>query len=221
MAVNWFEGGRRTSQLAIGLVALGGAVIVLSTEQPDPEFTTYGPSAPWMVSSEPCPDEAHLERIWDYDWGGEERGIGLCFIPFAHDQFAYADAEPPPEALEQAKERSRRFQEENDARVARGDPPMIPPPLPSWAYTAEEYSPVFLSYVGERKSAFEVTPELREAALDRQSGALWEARKASFGAVASWVFGICIFLWAFTLAMGWIVRGFAGVPSGRDFRTDP
>ena len=33
-----------------------------------------------------------------------------------------------------------------------------------------------------------------------------------------WVAGMIIFVWVFTAVLGWIVRGFAGVPQGRDFR---
>jgi hypothetical protein len=32
------------------------------------------------------------------------------------------------------------------------------------------------------------------------------------------VLGICAFIWLFAAVMGWIIRGFAGVPSGQDFK---
>ena len=218
MAVNWFEGGRRISQLIIGLVAAGGALIVALVEQPDPEFTTYGPSAPWIVGQQPCPEDAHGEYLWDYDWGGDERGVKLCFIALSDGSFAIADADPPPAELERRKQDSAKWIVENNARVAAGDTPLIPPPLPAWFYTASENSSSFIEYVGARRGDFTVTEEMRQAAIERQSGARWDARKHMFNEAAPWVAGIAAFLWAFTFAMGWIIRGFAGIPGGQDFK---
>ena len=218
MGINWFEGGRRISQLFIGLVAAGGLAIVAFTAQPNPEFTTYGPDAPWIVANEPCPESGHIEYLWDYDWGGKERGVKLCFIAFQDGTFPIQRTDPPPEEVKKQEEASRRFQEENRARVERGEPPMIAPPLPGWFYTAEEYSGSFTEYVDRRRSEFEVTDELKAQARERQSGALWDERQKILGEVFPWAAGICIFLWLFTAAMGWIVRGFAGIPTGRDFK---
>ncbi|TRD10905.1 hypothetical protein FGU71_02875 [Erythrobacter insulae] len=218
MGINWFEGGRRISQLFIGLVAAGGLAIVAFADQPDPEFTTYGPDAPWIVASEPCPKSGHTEYLWDYDWGGNERGVKLCFIAWRDGTFPIQRADTPPEEIKRQEEASRRFQEENRARVERGEPPMIPPPLPSWFYTAEKYSERFAEYVDQRRSEFKVTEELKAKARERQSGALWDERRRMFGEVFPWIGGICAFLWLFTAAMGWIIRGFAGVPTGQDFR---
>lgn len=220
MAINWFEGGRRISHLLMGLVAVGGLAVVVFTEQPNPEFTTYGPNAPWIVANEPCPETGHVEWIWDYDWGGKQNGMKLCFIAFQDGTFPIERADPPPEEIERQKEASQRFQEENRARMERGDPPMIPPPLPGWFYTADKYSGRFMEYVAGRRAAFEVSEELRAEARARQSGALWDQRSKVFGEAFPWVAGICIFLWLFTTGMGWIIRGFAGIPQGRDFKQD-
>lgn len=218
MAVNWFEGGRRISQLIIGLVAAGGALIVALVESPDPEFTTYGPSAPWIVTQQPCPENAHVEYLWDYGWGGDERGVRLCFIALSDGSFPIAVADPPPTEIERRKQDSAKWIAENNARVAGGDAPLIPPPSAAWFYTASEYSSRFIEYVGTRRSEFRVTEEMRQAAIERQSGALWDARKMAFSEALPWVAGICGFLWAFTFAMGWIIRGFAGIPAGQDFK---
>jgi hypothetical protein len=219
MAINWFEGGRRISQMTIGLVAVGGALIVVFVEQPDPEFTTYGPSAPWIVAKQPCPASGHIEHLWNFDWGGDDRGVQLCFIALDDGLFPVADANPPPEEIERMKQNSAKWIAENNARAASGEPLLIPPAQPKWYYTANEHSNTFDEYVAKRRSEFGITDELARAAIARKSGALWDDRYRVFNETAPWIAGICGFLWALTWAVGWIIRGFAGVPSGQDFRS--
>ncbi len=216
--MNWFEGGRRICHLLMGLVVAGGLVIVAITDQPDPEFVTYGPEAPWSVANKPCPQDGHIERLWDYDWGGEERGVTLCFTALDDGTFPVQVADPPPEEIERREQASKDWSAENDARSERGETILLPPPYLQWYYTAAEYSPRFDQYVARRRSEFSIDDEMREAARERQSGALWDERKKVFGEVFPWVSGICIFLWLFTVAVGWIIRGFAGVPHGMDFK---
>jgi|GEM_PF-3469346 len=218
MAINWFEGGRRICQLLMGIVAVGGFGIVAFTEQPDPQFVTYGPEAPWIVSDNPCPNSGYIKRLWDYDWGGEERGVSLCFIALDDGTFPVQVADPPPGELERREQASREWSAENDARLERGETILPPPSWPNWYFTAARYSIEFDQYVARRSSAFEIDADMRENARERQSSALWDERSRVFGEVFPWVAGIWVFLWLFTTAMGWIIRGFAGIPQGMDFK---
>ena len=87
-----------------------------------------------------------------------------------------------------------------------------------WFYVAPEYDEKVQSYISESVSKLRVTPELAGRLRDSLSSARWDDRKKAFNEAMPWVAGICGFLWAFTFAMGWIIRGFAGIPTGQDFK---
>lgn len=214
MAINWFEGGRRISYIFMGLVAASGAAYVIWTEEPDPILVSRGPSMPLFVSSAPCPDEWAVTYLWDYDWGGEKPGLRMCFTPLPNGSFPYAIAPTPPEEIE----RQQAEEHENQKRIERGELP-IPIVGKPWFYGASEYSMEFVQYKKKAIANLEITPELRETLEASRSNLKRDKRNEAFAEAVPWVAGMCAFIWAFTFAMGWIVRGFAGVPRGQDFRS--
>ncbi len=223
MAINWFEGGRRISNLCSGVVVIIGVVTVLWRDDPDPVLSIRGPTMPWFVSEEPCPENAYVHHLRDYDWGGEKPGLRLCFLPI-NGQIPYAIAPTPPEVIEQQaqadQENQRRNTKENERRMANGEAPLVPvPPMRSpWFYTAPEYDERAQAYVSESISNLRITPELATALNDSVSSVLWEDRKEAFRKASPWIFGIWSFIVAFTFVTGWIIRGFAGIPAGKDFK---
>lgn len=44
----------------------------------------------------------------------------------------------------------------------------------------------------------------------------WSSIWNHFQFISLWAFGGVIFIYAFSWSIGWIVRGFAGIPSGKD-----
>ena len=213
MATNWFEGGRRISKLCMGIVLAAGAATVLLRNDPDPVLSSRGPTMPWFVSSDACPDNAYVHHLWKYDWGGEKPGLRLCYLPMPDGSIPYAVAPTPPDALE----KQAREEQENARRIANGEPPKLTINMP-WFYVAPEYDEKVQSYISESVSKLRVTPELAGRLRDSLSSARWDDRKKAFNEAMPWVAGICGFLWAFTFAMGWIIRGFAGIPTGQDFK---
>lgn len=55
---------------------------------------------------------------------------------------------------------------------------------------------------------------------DELSGKVWESRKSIWAECFGALFGGLIFFGVFTWLIGWIVRGFLGVPNGSDFRLE-
>lgn len=210
MAINWFEGARRISKILMGIVVTIGAATVLWRNDPYPVLTTRGPKMPWFVSGEPCPANAYIRSEWDYDWGGTKPGLRLCYLPLDNGSIPYAVAPTPPEE-------ARRQTEESKRRAAKGMPPAITINSP-WFYGAPDYDAKVQDYVSASISDLRVTPDLTKRLKDSLASVRWQDRKDAFTEAFPWVAGICAFLWAFTFGMGWIVRGFAGIPSGQDFR---
>lgn len=223
MAINWFEGGRRISNLCIATVIAIGVTTVFWRDDPDPVLSIRGPTMPWFVSETACPEDAYVRYLWGYQWGGEKPGLRLCFLP-VNGKIPYAIAPTPPEALEREvqsdQENRRRYEKENERRLQRGEPPMVPvtPMKSPWFYTASEYDERVQAYVSESIETLRITPELAGELNDSISSVRWADRKKAFGQAAPWVFGIWAFIIAFTYAVGWIVRGFAGIPTGQDFK---
>lgn len=212
MAVNWFEGGRRISKLFMTLVALGGLAYVIFVNEPTPTLSIRGPTMPWFVNDEECKSPSYERHLWDYDWGGKKRGLTLCFMALDNGTIPYAVAPTPPEV-------KRREEAEDRAREARGEPPPLERLIKSpWFYGASEYDSRVQAYVNQSVADLKVTPELRQRLIDTRAKARWRAHRQAFDEAAPWVLGICAFIWLFTAVMGWIVRGFAGVPSGQDFK---
>ncbi len=209
MAVNWFEGGRRISSLCIGIVVAAGAATIIWSNDPDPVLTSRGPGLPWFVADRACPDSSYVREIWDYDWGGKEPGLRLCFLTY-EGRVPYAVA-PTPKEEKQKQEREYR------EAAARGEPPAIRFEEP-WFYTASEYDPRVETYVSQSIANLRITPGLQKRLEGSAWSVWWRGKRQAFDTAAPWVFGVCAGIWVFTLVVGWIVRGFAGVPSGQDFR---
>lgn len=213
MAVNWFEGGRRISKLLMAVVALGGAAYVAFASVPMPTLSIRGPTMPWFVNDEDCKYPSLQKPLWNYDWGGGKPGLLLCFMASSNGQIPYAVAPTPPEE----KAREARQQAEDRERIAHGEPPPLRFSMP-WFYTANQFDDRVDAYVNKSVADLKVSPELRQRLKETRSAVRWRAYKRAFNDAAPWVLGICAFIWVFTAVMGWIIRGFAGVPSREDFK---
>ena len=213
MAINWFEGGRRISKLCMGIVVTVGAATVFWRDDPRPVLSVYGPTMPWFVSPSACPENAYVRVLWDYDWGGEKPGLELCYLPLSGGRVPYAIAPTPPETLKKQAQRER----ENERRIAKGGPPTIFL-YSAWFYGAPSDDERVQAYVSESVSSLRISPELAKRLRESLSSVRWNDRKEAFNDALPWVAGMSGFIWAFTFAMGWIIRGFAGIPIGQDFK---
>lgn len=211
MAVNWFEGGRRITGLLQASVALVGAFYVLFGSSGNAVvFETRSPDQNFQLTFEPCryPD---LTRNIGYKVElrrGDARDIELCFRQdingiLYRDYPAPVVVMPPPLTM-------------------RGEPPRPPQPPPRYFLAGAAFSPEVQAYVDERVDVFrharyEWESIARDSLLQGKLWRIWYRLKEAW----PWVFGLAFGLWIFASTIGWIIRGFAGIPSGKDFRAHP
>lgn len=209
MTINWFEGGRRISAFFMWAIAIGGGVYILWAEPSTVYFESSYPDDPWSFTGEDCPYPNHSEFLWRYSFTPDDnRAVSLCFRVSETERIPFRvaptpEGAPPPAALESSVE---------------GLPP-IPGPALKWYFEGETYSAPVQDYFLQRTAAFRMTPQLESAVGDGLSSLEWKAKWQRAKDAAPWVGGLIFFIWAFTSILGWIIRGFAGIPARSDFRT--
>lgn len=204
MAINWFEGGRRITKLIGGAVALGGLLYVVIDNRTDyVTFETDSPDTPWAYTTAYCDYPDRSQTIENGIFLKRSMDVQLCF------------RETEGSLLYKFAGYQEDQQKPNNVRV----PPRVggPAKTPLY-YQADSYSAEATAYMLERKDNFVLTPQMRAAASDQQWKKSWIARWDRFGEAFKWVAGINFGLIVITFAIGWIVRGFAGIPTGRDFK---
>jgi len=80
----------------------------------------------------------------------------------------------------------------------------------------EKYTPDVNQYVDNTSLAF-VIPKAYEEKLDKQ---WWSKRFNGLGAIFGWMLLNLTMLFLFAWAVGWIVRGFIGIPQRQDKKSD-
>jgi hypothetical protein len=78
----------------------------------------------------------------------------------------------------------------------------------------DKYSSDVTQYAAQRVREFSMSAADQDWADSRY----WPARADQAWTVARWVASGWLALWLFTVAVGWIVRGFAGIPNGQDHK---
>lgn len=216
--VNWFEGGRRISKLLMAIVAAIGVFILYGTTAQTPTFFTAGPGEPWRFETRACKSPDYSRYQLDTKVGDED--VDLCFEALPNGKIPYALAPEPADAAKARQERMNRESAEAAAKAkARGEPPpLILEQIPKWYYNGDPYEEPTMSYISERASAFRLTPQMTQQVRESSSRRLWAARWETINESFPWVMGTIAAIWALTMVIGWIVRGFAGVPMGADFR---
>lgn len=206
MAVNWFEGGRRIRDLLLWAVAIGGGVYVIWGNTPSVYFSTEYPDDPWQFTGEECRYPNESKYLWSYAFKpGDKRSVLLCYRANERERIPYRDAPTPKDA-----------------------PPPVITVIPGadkatvsaskWYYEGESYDTAVVAYMNLRTAAFQMTPSLESAARDGLGKLTWNAGVQRFKEAFPWVGGLMAALWFITGVLGWIVRGFAGISAGADFR---
>lgn len=199
MGVNWFEGGRRITlfiQWFVGLACV--AYILFSSNPKDVTLVSTLPSEKFIYTGAQCEYGDHKEN-----WGimlfpdGKRRPLTLCFAGnsnFDGDivfREGVADEDYP------------------DRNIKKGEQVF-------WA--ASPYSTEVQEYAAARAK----TEVFRKRVLEEAANQFWmQSWKAMWARLKEClpILGFGIFgLWIFSGVLGWIVRGFFGVPSGSDFR---
>lgn len=214
MAINWFEGGRRITFLLQAIVALGGiAYVLLDGSGREAVFETRNPDQNFQLTFEPCryPD---ISRALDL--AGTTRSnppVLLCFREAPQGggimyRFAREDPEqpvaPPP------------------TYDPEGPPPLVRTArMNRYYYVLPSYDVRVMNYIDRRIDRFREAGTYQEV-VDNYATQIWvRAYWARVKEALPWVVGFIIGIALVTSVLGWIIRGFAGIPSGKDFRSSP
>lgn len=238
MATNWFEGGRRITKLCMAIAALVGVYnAYFEYNPPALEFSTASPRDAWhpTLVAEDAPDWAKAslvcvreEFLWDFEIKpGLVRDVSLCFRPDEGGEIVYFSSAEEAiylERVEAAIAKAEAAGELEDARALKAEADRLRQNLKkaqirsaqnlTWEETEVEIS----KYIAQRVADFSVTPvalakiekELPRIERERLAGHVTEVL-----AIAAYFIGG---FWLFSFVSGWIVRGFAGIPRGQDFR---
>lgn len=203
--MNWFEGGRRIRDLLLGAVALGGVGYVVLGDSPSVYFSTEFPGDPWKFTGDSCSYPNESRYLWRYAFkSGDQRSVLLCYRVNERGKIPYQEAPPPKDAPPPKI---------NVTTI--GSPPI---PEPKWYFEGESFDARVTNYMATRTAEFRMTPALEAAARQGLRRLGWNAVWQRLKDTLLWVGGFAIVLWIITAMFGWIVRGFAGIPAGEDFR---
>lgn len=203
MAVNWFEGGRRIRDLICWAAIAGAGIYVIWGGSDQITFETHAPDEPWALASKPCDHSDHLEYGPSFKFSnGKERSVLLCFRATERGRFRYLETTRPANAPPKIN-------------VVIGGPP---PPETKWYYEGTEYQTEVVDYFLKGKASFEISPALDKEVVDSLTAIEWKAGQERLGDAVKAVGGSLAGFWLLTAVLGWILRGFAGIPAGADHR---
>lgn len=242
MSINWFEGGRRITWLIIAITAAIGAYnAFFEYRQPALQFSTGSPRDAWhptlaAAASSPGWGQASLVCAREEFLSGFEikpgliRDVSLCFLADEAGDIVYLSAAEETKYLqrvEAAIAQASAAQKLDDARALALEASRLRHNMKmaqaksAQGLTLEETEAEVSNYVAQRVADFSVTP----AALATIEKELPRIERERFVSHVREVLSIAAYFiggfWLFSFVIGWIVRGFAGIPRGWDFRTGP
>ena len=217
MAINMFEGARRIAKLIAVFIVVGFGIAIVSDSPRREEviFTITGPGQPTILGCDAS--VGNKEHKYTETRRGNDVEITLCF---QERKFFTAKAKNPfmdlpmegfdPDAY-LASDQKRKIVDPYEVVN------LIPYHVDKatgvvWGNTKS--SPEVTQYMSSVLATFQI-PEAEEDRINN----LWWSEKLKL--VGSYFFGMLASLagwWAFTWTVGWIVRGFMGIPRGSDSR---
>lgn len=202
--MNWFEGGRRILALISGLVLLGGVIyavfgggesqVIVETSQPDERFK-------WTLHSCNYPDQ---EKPWinKIRYGDNAPVTTVACFRVNTDGQIWIGYGP-----------------ETELAFPRGKSGATLPHVKiRKMISADTYSDQAEAYMHSRMDSFKFTDQEMQKIGRDQWMIGWTRFWDRVQQAVSWVAGIVAGLWALATVLGWIVRGFAGIPNGQDFK---
>lgn len=220
----------------MAIAALGGGIAIYSHKPPSIQFYTTTPGDRWRPSLVPAdsPEWAKAplecsrsETFWDFEIKpGFVRNVSLCFLGNDQGKIVYYSGAEEAERLKRveiALSRAKSSGKLDDVRSLSEEAAQVRSKLSKDGlnkWSGEPYDPEVKSYIDKRVAEFEVNPSIL-AAIDKD---LPPIEREAFFQHAIEVLSIAVYFiggfWAFSFVVGWIVRGFAGIPRGKDFRPD-
>lgn len=207
MAINWFEGGRRIVSLFAGLILLGGTGYLFFGDTDNRVvLESSSPEARLHWTLDRC-DYPSFDKEWDGKstfLNGEVRQIVACFRPKADGKIIVGYG--PEQSL--------------PLSPARPGQQPLPPMKVRKILDADPFSTEMESYALERMRRFNLSYDEMKVI----SSGLWKIGVVRFCERAieafPWIAGLIMGLWIVAAGIGWLLRGFAGVPTGHDFKAD-
>jgi hypothetical protein len=191
MKINWFEGGRRMTALLQGILVTCCLIYVaFSNVRTGLILESSFPDQPFAISQDDC----------EYGRDAREDLYDYRFGAELIDVVLCFRAEPT---------------DKGGLAIA-----YAPADKPGSYWMADRYSSPVAEYVKRRSREFSPTADIIAQSEKAQNERWWREKKQyledafQVGAIG------CLFLWLFSSLMGWIIRGFAGIKSGQDFK-DP
>jgi hypothetical protein len=158
---------------------------------------------------------------------GLVRDVSLCFLPDEAgdiDYFSAAEEDKYLQRLEAAIAQASAAQKLDDARALAREASRLRHNMKmaqaksAQGLTLEEAEAEVSNYVAQRVADFSVTP----AALATIEKELPRIERERFVDHVTEVLSIAAYFiggfWLFSFVIGWIIRGFAGIPRGKDHR---
>ena len=236
MLINWFEGGRRITRLCMAIAAISGGIAIYLHEPPSVQFYTSTPRDRWHPSLVPtdapewakAPLEcAYSETFWDFEIKpGFVRNVSLCFLANDQGKIVYYSGAEEAERLKKveiALSRAKSSGNLDDVRSLSEEAAQVRSRLSKDRlneWSGEPYATEVKSYIDKRVAEFELNPNTI-AVIDKdlppiEREAFFQHAIQALTITAYFIGG----LWAFSFVLGWIVRGFAGIQRGKDFRSN-
>lgn len=194
MAINVFEGARRISKL-VAIILIIGWIVGAFNHSPPPVHVTYritGAEKLPVKMAEECPPNSMIKHIDMETKSGTKVLVKLC-----------REKSEIAELLALAE-----YLEKEDIELAER--------------ALDRIQNIFKNKNPDLTEIAQLEAALVKAdAADNTDEAWIDARGRSlfleyYGKIALWAISSLFLLWAFTWVIGWIVRGFMGIPRGQD-----
>lgn len=227
MAINVFEGARRIA-LALGGLWAAGCLAYAVLSEPHVSLTYAVQSYGAMPTpAETCDSKDASKYITAVAPGGERVSVTLCFVADRAENGSYlipyrqivSSSNPEAARVYAARKEALRQGAHSEAsRLAEYLFKMpIDPAEPPTVWMASEHDSDVRAYMEETAASFKLLPHDLERVQQVRRQKLWEQWKQALQVL----FGGLAIGWALTACIGWIARGFMGVPRGRDQRPVP
>jgi hypothetical protein len=207
MSSNIFEGFRRI-RLILQCLWVGCMIVVGLHDVTEPpyvsvRFDTYNPNQPFYRSEndDNCSSPNASESIEYYTKNGHKVHVSLCFQAMKFDNGAML-----------IPYRMANIFDQFDTQ------PVIPDPKKDKVWGAPVYSNEVKTYTSSRKNSFKPSYEddkwIEQKYDEKRFNNIMNVFMDVFYAASGGAFGI----WLLAYAIGWIMRGFMGIPRGMDKR---
>jgi hypothetical protein len=244
MKINIFEGARRVTKLITAIWVLGMSVYAFTEKSYIPAY--FRVDLPdvvpiRMTEQERCDQNDAKESLSSqYTSKGSEINVTLCFKP---DDWIEVSAgqqvktQPQQPIIVDELPAGFKFVDEEPAKQQQAKKPQqydpnewedITPTQPqktSELKPQQDYSQLYKEFyewqAAQEQQQKKVAANFKFSKADEEwaDGVAWSKRLEKIKTSATVTIGGLAFLWIFSWCVGWIVRGFAGILSGQDFKS--